>query len=257
MDQRSCSTRLALTAGVLSVFVVLGSISCSKKSTTTPSTTTATLSGLITDASGGSPVSSATVSIQSKAATTGSDGRYSIAELTTGSAQMTVQHQGHDTTTQNVTLTAPATTANVALARALVAQLAGTWTGGWVNTTFGSNGSATMTISADTIAQTFSASLDLNGNVFGLGDPPAQSFSGPYTPAGGATINATSDLFGTLSVTVSSTGQISGTATPAPGGAITKIDLTGTAAPGGITVNYTITFVGGSKAVGALTLTKT
>lgn len=134
--------------------------------------------------------------------------------------------------------------------------LAGVWSGAWANTTFGSSGGATMTVTADTLAQTFEATVDLNGSVFGSGDPAPQVFSGSYA-GGGADLTITSALFGNLSLQVTSAGQISGSATNIPGGGIARIDFTGTWTATAINIAYTITFVGGGgTAAGTLVFTK-
>lgn len=138
----------------------------------------------------------------------------------------------------------------------LAADLAGTWTGQWVNNTFGSSGPATLVVAVDTAARTFQATLTLGGNVFGVGAPPPQTFSGSYNTSGG-TFTQSSPLFGNLSLTISSGGAITGSATNVPNPNIARMDFTGTATPQKITINYTVTFsasAGGGTAQGVLTL---
>ncbi len=247
------------TLGLVAVCGALAACGSSSPGATPspPSPTSATISGTVTETTSGTPLSSATVTVGASSATTGADGKYSLAGLAPGQAQLTAKQQGHDTYTQTLTVTAGTMTVNVAMTQAFVAVLSGNWAGGWRNNTFGTSGSATMTLGSDTIGQTFQATLDLNGSVFGLGDPPPQTFNGTYTPASGATINVTSPVFGTLAATVSPAGQISGSLTGVPGGSISRVDLTGTATPTVITINYTITFAGGGgTATGVLTLNK-
>ena len=134
--------------------------------------------------------------------------------------------------------------------------LVGNWSGGWANNTFGTSGSATLAASADVVAQSFQATVDLDGSVFGMGNPAPLTFSGPYG-ASGADVTIASPLFGTLALQVSPTGQISGNATNVPGGAILRIDFAGTWTATTINIAYTITFVGGGgTATGTLALTK-
>jgi hypothetical protein len=134
------------------------------------------------------------------------------------------------------------------------AAFAGNWTGQWVNTTFGSSGSAGLTVSVNTSAQTFQATLTLGGNVFGAGPPPPQTFSGSYASS---TFTQTSSVFGNLTVTIGSGGAITGSATNVPNPNISRMDFTGTATSQKITINYTVTFsasAGGGTAQGVLTL---
>ena len=139
--------------------------------------------------------------MQGKSATTGSDGRYTISALTDGPAPLTAQHQGHKNFTQAVTLSG-ATTTNVTMTPSAEAGFAGNWAGQWRNNTFGSSGTITAVVTVDTIAQTFRSTTDVNGFVFGQGDPPAETFSGPYT-ASGASLTGTSAFFGIVSVNIS------------------------------------------------------
>ena len=222
---------------------------------TTPTPTAPSLAGTVTDVVSGAPVSGVAVAAQGQSATTGSDGRYSLTSLTAGAASLTAQHQGHVNFSQSLTLASGTNTSNVALTPSNAAKMAGNWTGSWRNTTFGSTGTITMSVTTDTVQQTMQIRLDVNGNVFGGSDPPAETFNGPYTTTG-ATLTRTSAVYGNVTVTVTPTGQISGNATSVPVGTISRLDFTGTATTTTITINYTVTFVGGGTAVGTATLTK-
>jgi Carboxypeptidase regulatory-like domain len=258
---RSASSRVTRNGwavlGVLTLLIALPA--CSKSSTTptptTPTTPAATsLAGTVTDVVSAAAVSGATVAVQGKTATTGADGKYSITGLSDGQATVTTQHQGHINFTQTVTLSG-ATTTNVGLTPSNAAKEAGTWAGTWRNTSFGTTGTIAMVVTVDTVAQTMQIVLDVNGNVFGGADPPAETFNGPYTTTG-ATLTRPSSVFGNVTVTVTPTGQITGSATNVPVSTISRLDFTGTATATTITINYTVTFVGGGTAVGVATLTK-
>ena len=235
-------------------------LSCGSSSSTSPTPTPTptpapSLAGTVTDAVSGAAVSGVAVAAQGQSATTGSDGKYSLTGLTAGAASLTAQHQGHVNFSQSVTLASGTNTSNVALTPSNAAKMAGNWTGSWRNTTFGSTGTITMSVTTDTVQQTMQIRLDVNGNVFGGSDPPAETFNGPYTTTG-ATLTRTSTVYGDVTVTVTPTGQITGSAVNVPVGTISRLDFTGTATATTITINYTVTFVGGAKAIGTATLTK-
>ncbi len=208
----------------------------------------------MTDVVSGAAIASVAVAIQGKSATTGADGQYSISDLTDGEATLTAQHQGHRNFTQAVTL-AGATAGDVSMTPAEEAGSAGTWAGQWNNTTFGSSGSITMTLAADTVAQTMTMTFDLNGSVFGASDPPAETATGAYTTSGG-TVMQTSSVLGEVTFNITSTGQITGSGTNVPSATVSRIDFTGTATVSTITLSYTVTFIAGGTATGTATLTK-
>jgi len=129
------------------------------------------------------------------------------------------------------------------------------WAGGWVNNTFGSRGSASAVISFNTAAQTFQIVLTLGGQVFGVGAPPPQTFSGSYSSAG-AQITTSSPLFGNVTTTADAGGRITGSATGLANPDISRFDFSGTATRERVTINYTVVFAGGGgTAEGVLTLT--
>ncbi|MEQ1871036.1 MAG: carboxypeptidase regulatory-like domain-containing protein [Vicinamibacterales bacterium] len=243
---------LALTA------IVTGLTSCggSKSPTTsTPGDPSApSIAGAVTDVVSGLAVPGVVVAIQGKSVTTGSDGRYSLTGLTAGQSSLTAQHQGHVNFSQPVTL-ASATTVNVGLTPSLAASGAGSWSGSWKNTTFSTTGGMTMQLSVDTIAQTMQLVLDVNGGVFGAGDPPAETFNGAYSDAG-TTMTRTSTLLGTVTATITPTGQLTGSATSVPTPGISRVDFSGTVAARSIAISYTVTFTAGGTALGTATMTR-
>jgi len=259
---RGCAVGLA----VLCLGLPLASCGSSSSSsttgggTTTPTTpttpTTVTLSGTVTDAVSAAVVSGAAVAIAGKTATTGSDGKYSITGLTAGSGTLALQHQGHINFTQTVTLSGTATTTDVKLTPSLAAQGSGNWSGTWRNTTFLSNSTLTAVVTADTVAQTMRVVLDVNGSVFGAGDPPAETFTGTYTPGSGGTITQTSARFGNVSITFNPNGSFTGACTNIPVAGIARFDFTGTMTTSTANLSYTVTFTNGTTAVGTATLTK-
>ena len=223
---------------------------------TTPTPGSSSVTGVVKDAVSGAVIASATVAVQGKSATTGADGKFTISSVADGAATLTATHQGHRNFSQAVTI-AGATTVNVTMVTASESSLAGNWSGSWRNNTFNSVGTATGSGTIDTVAQTFTGTWDLNGSVFGAGDPPAQTFSGPYSPTSGMSATGASSFYGTVTMNVTATGQITGTMTSLPQANISKVDLNGTATATTIAINYTVTFSGGGgTASGTVNLTK-
>ena len=124
-----------------------------------PSATAASISGVVTDVISGAPVPGTAVAIQGKTVTTGSEGRYSITDLTAGPATLTGQHQGHITFSQNVTLSG-ATSTNIAMTPSNLAKAAGAWRDPASGTP--------ITITVDTVGQTVELVIDYKGSK----DPP-------------------------------------------------------------------------------------
>ncbi len=139
--------------------------------------------------------------------------------------------------------TAAAAAADPTLVNA--AALSGTYVGNWYNETFGSTGSAQMTLSVDLAASTFSATVDLGGNVFGGANPPPQTFTGTLEPGGG-TIALTSQVFGTASASIDPRGRMTSSLTNLPVAGIDRVESNGIISPQEVVFGYTITFSGGS-----------
>lgn len=157
--------------------------------------------------------------------------------------------------TATVTATADGIQATVQITVALdVEGLVGNYTGSWLNQTFGSTGAASLVVSVDESAKTMSFTLDLDGNVLGGTDPPAETFTGSYT-ATTVTVTGTSAVFGDVTLTGTVDG-FTGSGQNVPSAGIDSVDFTGTATDTQIILNYTVNFVGGGSAVGVITLNK-
>lgn len=133
--------------------------------------------------------------------------------------------------------------------------LAGAWVGQWNNVTFGSTGAARATVTVDAQAQTFVVVLDLDGNVFGGSNPPPDTFYGTYTSESG-TFGGVSPTLGTVSMTITKNGVVSGSFTNIPNAGLKDEKLTGALTPQTYTVNFTITFTDNSTATGVTNMTK-
>lgn len=83
----------------------------------------------------------------------------------------------------------------------------GSYTGTWNNTTFNSSGGIALTLQV-TGNTGFSLVLDLGGNVFGGGDPAAETFTGTFTGSPPYVFTYNSPLFGpNTKITVSANGD--------------------------------------------------
>ena len=133
--------------------------------------------------------------------------------------------------------------------------LTGTYSGTWHNTTFNTSGTSMMVVTADTAAHTMTIVVTLGGNVFGGNAPPPQTLTGPYT-ASGLNINQTSQVFGNLSVTIDSSGNVNGQGTNVPGGRVSSVSFSGQFLPKSMNVGYKANLVGGGSATGTMVATK-
>jgi hypothetical protein len=136
-----------------------------------------------------------------------------------------------------------------------VQRMAGEWSGEWRNITFASSGDATASVSVDAEGgATFT--IDLDGMVFGMADPPPMTYSGTYD-ADGAYFEAPDDpLFGDLSIRFASNGDASVVGELVPVEGVARLEAYGTATADGVQLFYTVYFLGGSSAEGELTLHK-
>lgn len=131
----------------------------------------------------------------------------------------------------------------------------GQWSGDWNNTTFGSTGTVTLTITVNDDG-TADFTLDVDGQVFGAADPPAMTFSGTYD-ADGAHIAVTGDaLFGDVTIDATADGAFTLDAINIPAPGIAGFSALGTATPDGVDMTYIVTFDDGTTAEGTGTLTK-
>jgi hypothetical protein len=120
-------------------------------------------------------------------------------------------------------------------------RFAGTYSGNWTNTTFGSSGSATMTVvvSGDGTVQ---LNIDINGDVFGSSDPPPATISGTAT-SNTASLSGTFSVFGPTTMTVND-GDVAWNSPNVPDPDIVSFTANGTLDETKvINLSYTMTFV--------------
>ncbi|MBL8087162.1 MAG: hypothetical protein JNM85_03710 [Chthonomonas sp.] len=133
----------------------------------------------------------------------------------------------------------------------------GSWTGNWNNLTYSTTGPASMTFGANTTTKAANWTMDLDGNVFGGPNPPADNLVGSYTDSA-LSVTGSSPTFGTLSFTVDKNGNVTGGSTTVPGGFVQSITYSGTITPTSMNLTYVITFVNPAiaPANGTLIMTK-
>lgn len=135
---------------------------------------------------------------------------------------------------------------------------AGNYAGNWHNNTFGTTGPATLTIAADPQTKTGTVGWNLDGNVLGGGDPPAESFNATWND-NGLTFSGSSVSFGDISINLNKDGEVTGHGENLPNQNIQSIDFQGSGNPNQFTINYTVHFSvqgGGGDANGTLTVTR-
>lgn len=164
------------------------------------------------------------------------------------------------TTTTSTTTSTTTTTTTTPLASTMTAepvdplmviasQLAGTYTGQWRNTTFGSTGpiNATMTVTEEGRME---VTLDVDGSVFGQADPPAEEFSFDLADIGdGATLD--SAVFGPMTFAVTPVG-ITVTAGDVPSEGIKSMEVALALVEDGFEGTYVVEFDDGNTAEGTL-----
>ena len=134
--------------------------------------------------------------------------------------------------------------------------------GMWNNTSFGSNGSANFALQLQN--DQLSLDFNLNGGVFGQGDPPNVSLPGTVG-TGGIIFEASNDPFyGDIRFVIGYDTSITASFSEVPSAGIDRVEATGGLLPpdgdGGaatITVNYTVFFPGGGQALGVIEAAQT
>ena len=121
------------------------------------------------------------------------------------------------------------------------------YNGTWNNTTFSSFGDAFFDVDLNTVAGTYSITMDLDGFVFGLADPDPFNLTGTLNPDGSAVINELGHpLFGDVTGTVSDLGiiNISADNLPSPGAGdfIADATISGFFNDTTISLAYTVNF---------------
>lgn len=140
----------------------------------------------------------------------------------------------------------------------VIRNLAGSYEGSWTNTTFGSTGSASMTVTLDEAAAMVTAEVDLGGNVFGASDPDPETFPIALDVDNlGQPFTVSSATFGEITAQLMPDGTLSIDAPDVPGANIKSFtgtaQFTGSAFEGTYRVEFES---GGTPAEGTFSLAK-
>jgi len=149
----------------------------------------------------------------------------------------------------------PAPTATTDTGYDAYAAFAGTWSGSWTNTTYGSSGDLVATVAVEHDG-TASFTFDAGGFVFGALDPPQITLSGTYD-ASGITIDLPGEpVFGDVKVTFNQDGtfEMSGDVIPTAG--IARVEASGTFSGDTMQGTYTVFFDNESVAEGTVSMTR-
>ena len=135
-----------------------------------------------------------------------------------------------------------------------------TFAGTWRNTTFGSMGNVSLTISGDSYNQTYSGTSTVDGNVFGGTAPPSEMYANIFTPSGG-TFTTHSSFYGDVTMTVLPNGTFTLSAENVPSTNVSRATCSGTITPPGlnaqtIVASATIFFRAGGSANSVTTLNR-
>ena len=140
------------------------------------------------------------------------------------------------------------------------ALYAGTYTGTWINTTFGSTDVASATIVINAATSSASVTASAGGSVLGGGAVGPTTRSATYsstTATFTGNVPEMGNITGTIvNSSVAGVANIQAAGTNVPNAAILRWTATGTISATQLFLNFTVFFTSGSTAVGSVTLNK-
>lgn len=142
---------------------------------------------------------------------------------------------------------------------ALASQFEGTYSGTWTNTTFGSQGPASIELALDRAAGAMDLLLTLGGNIFGQPTPAPETLQAQIVPGQGLSFDSATFGDTTVSVDLSGTAPVITVSSPdVPSARIKGFTATATITdPDHIDFAYEVTFRdGGAPAAGTAPLTR-
>lgn len=134
----------------------------------------------------------------------------------------------------------------------------GEWIGTWTNLTANTTGPASFLVSAPA-GDTLAIVVDLGGDVFGAGDPPAQEFVLGIGTNAAILAPQTSPTFGRIEGRLEGDGTMTATLRDVPIGDVREANLVGVWGPGAIDLEATLRYREGSatpEATATLRLTR-
>ncbi len=149
-----------------------------------------------------------------------------------------------------------AVTVTPGAANLAITGIAGSWSGHWIDNTFGTSGNATLVITVDQVAHTVKVVLHMDGPVLGGAFGADETFNGTYDANGVTILNQPSSAFGNVSLSGNSSGSLTAISTNVPNPVFKRLDYTATVTAATINGNFTVTFATGATAVGTVNFTK-
>lgn len=133
------------------------------------------------------------------------------------------------------------------------AQYVGTYAGNWNNTTFGSTGTTSATVTVNSASSTMSIAFAVTGQVLGTGGVNTTQ-SGLYSANGASVTNLVVPVMGTVNFAIDASGNITASGTNIPNQAINRWSGVGTITATQVRMTYTVIFNDGTSAVGTISL---
>ncbi|MEZ5962685.1 MAG: hypothetical protein R3F56_02450 [Planctomycetota bacterium] len=121
----------------------------------------------------------------------------------------------------------------------------GTWVGTWTNLALNTSGPATLVV--DLVGNTLVARIDLDGDVFGAGDPPEQTFVAQIGASAAVLSPQNSTFFGQVAGRLEADGSVIAVVDDVPPGLVRQIDIIGTWLANSLDLDATLTYPAGSS----------
>lgn len=126
----------------------------------------------------------------------------------------------------------------------VASRFVGLWVGTWTNLTLNTSGPARLAVESD--GDVLAGTIDLDGDVFGAGDPPAQTF---VASIGGGTAvlpTQTSNVFGQVGGQLTADGNLTASISDVPPGLVRQVDIVGVWLSTSLEIDATLTYASGS-----------
>lgn len=138
---------------------------------------------------------------------------------------------------------------------AVARALAGSFSGGWRNTTLGSIGAARLEVEVDDTGSTMTATLDLDGAFFGSGDAAAATITFAIGEVAMSADEVT-DALGPVEAAITDAGLVVLSLDDVPGDQVDTMSARGTADGDGFALSYTQELSNGTTVTGTIDLAR-